>query len=71
MKTERTDPKTRRREETTLKNEGSVETWFRGKMDPGCYRGEGAIVMEKGEKERRAYRDVHKKNVSQSHWLGK
>ena len=35
-----------------MKKVGSVEMWFRGEIDPGCYRGEAAVVTEKGESQR-------------------
>ena len=34
-----------------MKKARSVETWFRGEMDHGYCRGEGAIVAEKAERE--------------------
>ena len=40
-----------------------------GRNDHECYGGEGAVVMEKGE--RGAHRGKHKENIFPSHWLGK
>ena len=41
-----------------------AEMWFGGEWDCWYYRGEGTLVMEKGERERGAHRGMHKKNTS-------
>ena len=41
-----------------------METWIRGEMDLGCFRGEGAMLFEKGERKRGAHRGTHKQNIS-------
>lgn len=38
-------------------------------MNLGCYRGEGALNMEKGQRER-AHRGAHKENISQKPLVG-
>ena len=52
-------------EEATSKNIGRVETWFRGEMNHGYCRGEGAMVSEKGEREREAQRRMYRMNIFQ------
>lgn len=42
-----------------------------GEMDHGYYRREGALLMEKGERERGAYREIHKNNSSPKPLNGK
>ena len=46
-----------------------MKTWFEGEMFHGCYRGEGALVAQKGESG--THSDTHKKTLPQSLWLGK
>ena len=51
-KTDRTNSTTKGREEAVSKKVGSMEMWLRGETHHRCCRGEGAMVMEKGKKER-------------------
>lgn len=42
-----------------------------GERVPGCWRGEGAMVVEKGEKEREKLMEERTRTFPHSHWLGK
>lgn len=50
-KTDKTNSTFKEREETTLKEVGSVEAWLREETNPDCCRGEVPIVTEKGKRE--------------------
>ena len=66
---------------------GKAEMWFRREMDHRCFREEGVMVVEKGERERKMRetererqkereREEHtgegrRRTFPQSHWLGK
>lgn len=54
LSTDRTNCTTGGREEATLWKVGSADMWFGGEMDCRCCGGEGAPVMEKGEREKSA-----------------
>ena len=47
--------------------------WFVGEMDQRCCGREGAMVTEKGEKEKNTWKhgNVTRRMFFQSHWLGK
>ena len=51
---------------------GGEETWCVEEMDCRCYRGEGALVMERQrERERGTHRRLHKENPSSKPSTGK
>ena len=52
LKVGRENSKTKGREEATLKMVGSAETWSMEETDPDCYGGKGAVIAERGERER-------------------
>ena len=47
-----------------MKKVGNAEALFGREMNHSCCRGQGAVVAEKGYKERGAYRRTHNENVS-------
>ena len=52
LKTDRTNSTTKGKEEATLKKVRSAETEFRGESDHSCCGREGAVVAEKGKRNR-------------------
>lgn len=62
LKTHRTNPTTRGREEATLSKEESAEMWFRVDMERGCYRRPG---------HREEWENGAAEEDSQNHCLGK
>ena len=46
-----------------MKKVGSAETWFKGEMDHQCFRGEGAVVVEKDKREKRTHGEQFPKAI--------
>lgn len=45
--------------------------WLEELTDLKCYRGEGALVLEKGRRESGVHREMHKENTSPKPVAGK
>ena len=69
--TNRTQCTTRRREEVTPQKVEGAETWFEVEMDHGYSGGQGALAVERGRRERGAYRGSQKANNSAKTLTGK
>lgn len=59
--TNRTNSKTKGRDEVTSKHAGNVHKWFRA--DPECCRKEADMLAEKGKRKRSTH-GMHKENTS-------
>ena len=71
LKTGRTNSTTKGREQATSKKVGSVAAWLRRQVDHGCYGGEGAAVVEKGQETDQLTGQHMRKMIPHSNWLGK
>ena len=49
-----------------MKKVGNMEIWFRGETNCGCCRGEGAMVTEKGERERSTQGNAQREHYSKA-----
>ena len=72
LRIERINCTSRGSEGATSRKVGSAERRFREETGQGCCGGEGALVMEKGKREKVEYTWIHtKRTLPQSHCLGK
>lgn len=66
---------TGRREKATSWRAGDGETWFGAGKDHRCYRQERVLTSERRKREKeggeQCTRDLTRKSLVQSHWLGK
>lgn len=53
----------REKKEIILWKVGGAETWFGGERDPGCCRGEGVLITERGQRERSEHTGHHSRKT--------